>query len=204
LKEGQLPEPQKDLLVAPHGLLAPVLQMIDDEIETAKQGKPAYIGLRMNGLCDKSVMKKLIEASCAGVKIELLVRGICCLIPHVPDQTENIEIRSIVGRYLEHARVYFFGTPERMKIYLGSADLMPRNTVKRVEVCAPVKDPALRTRLYDEFRLQFEDPVKARYRTADGNYHLPENGDPTASSQEALHLAAYARAAAAEPDENQE
>ena len=109
-------------------------------------------------------------------------------------RTENIEVRSIVGRYLEHGRVYFFGAPERMRVYLGSADFMPRNTVKRVEICAPVKDAALRKRLYDEFRLQFDDPVKARCRTSDGDYHLPEGGNPAENSQEALHRAAYARA----------
>ena len=139
-------------------------------------------------------MEKLIEASCAGVRVELLVRGICCLIPQIPDQTENIAVRSIVGRYLEHGRVYIFGTQERMKVYLGSADLMPRNTEKRVEICAPVKDPALKQRLYDEFRLQFDDPVKARIRTADGDYHLPESSENAENSQETLHRAAYARA----------
>ena len=139
-------------------------------------------------------MDKLIEASCAGVRIELLVRGVCCLIPQVTGLTEHIEVRSIVGRYLEHGRVYIFGTPERMRVYLGSADFMPRNTQKRVEISAPVKDPSLKQRLYDEFRLQFDDPVKARIRTADGDYHLPEGGDPAQISQEILHRAAYARA----------
>ncbi len=194
LRDNKLPEPQKELLAAPYGLLEPVLEMIDDEIRHAQNGEDAYIGLRMNGLCDKTIMKKLIEASCAGVQIELLVRGICCLIPRIPDRTEHIEVRSIVGRYLEHGRVYFFGTPDRMRVYLGSADFMPRNTVKRVEICAPVKDAALRKRLYDEFQLQFHDPAKARYRTADGDYHLPEGGNPAENSQEALHRAAYERA----------
>ena len=194
LRDNKLPDPQKELLAAPYGLLEPVLEMIDDEIRHAQNGEDAYIGLRMNGLCDKTIMKKLIEASCAGVQIELLVRGICCLIPRIPDRTEHIEVRSIVGRYLEHGRVYFFGTPDRMRVYLGSADFMPRNTVKRVEICAPVKDAALRKRLYDEFQLQFHDPAKARYRTADGDYHLPEGGNPAENSQEALHRAAYERA----------
>ena len=204
LRENRLPDPQKELLVAPHGLLQPVLQMMDDEIAIAKNGMPAYIGLRMNGLCDKTIMKKLVEASCAGVKIELLVRGVCCLIPQIPDATENIEVHSIVGRYLEHGRVYLFGTPQRMRAYLGSADFMPRNTCKRVEVCAPVKNQALRERLYQEFRLQFDDPVKARFRTSDGTYHLPEGGNPAENSQEALHRAAYDRAHEAEQAEHQE
>ncbi|MBR4201316.1 MAG: polyphosphate kinase 1 [Oscillospiraceae bacterium] len=194
LKENRLPEAQQDLLVAPFGLLNPVLDMIDTEIAYAQEGKDAYIGLRVNGLCDKKIMEKLIEASCAGVKIELLVRSVCCLIPDVPHETEHIAVRSIVGRYLEHGRVYIFGTPDRMRVYLGSADMMPRNTVKRVEVCAPVKDDALKQRLYDEFKLQFNDPVKARIRTSDGEYHLPEGGNPADNSQEVLHRAAYERA----------
>ena len=194
LKKNTIPEPQQELLVAPHGLQSAVLDMIDSEIGHAHIGEPAYIGLRMNGLCDKKIMDKLMEASSAGVKIELLVRGICCLIPQLPGKTEHIEVRSIVGRYLEHGRVYIFGAPERMRVYLGSADFMPRNTEKRVEICAPVKDDALKKRLYDEFRLQFDDPVKARIRTADGDYHLPESGSQSLNSQEALHKAAYARA----------
>ena len=195
LRNNELPEPQQELLVAPFGLQSAVLDLIETEINHAKAEEPAYIGLRMNGLCDKKIMEKLIEASCAGVKIELLVRGICCLIPQIPDLTEHIEVRSIVGRYLEHARVYIFGTPDRMRVYLGSADFMPRNTEKRVEISAPVKDTALKKRLYEEFRLQFDDPVKARFRTADGDYHLPENGDLSQISQEVLHRAAYDRAA---------
>lgn len=194
LAENQLPQPQTDLLVAPFGLRSAVLEMIDAEIGHANIGEPAFIGLRMNGLCDKIIINKLIAASCAGVRVELLVRGICCLIPQIAGQTEHIAVRSIVGRYLEHARVYIFGTPERMQVYLGSADFMPRNTEKRVEICAPVKDAALKQRLYDEFRLQFEDPVKARIRTADGDYHLPESKASSQSSQEILHRAAYARA----------
>ena len=195
LRNNELPQPQAELLVSPYGLLPPVLEMIDAEIARAEAGGEGYIALRMNGLCDKTIMKKLVEASQAGVRIELLIRGICCLLPHVPEFTENLEVRSIVGRYLEHGRVYFFGTPDRMKVYLGSADFMPRNTVKRVEVCAPVKDPELKQRLFNEFQLQFNDPVKARRRTADGDYHLPENGNPADNSQEALHRAAYERAA---------
>ncbi|MBR6107017.1 MAG: polyphosphate kinase 1 [Oscillospiraceae bacterium] len=204
LCRNELPQPQTDLLVAPYGLLPPVLEMIDGEIAHAENGEEAYIGLRMNGLCDKTVMKKLVEASQAGVRIELLVRGICCILPRMPELTENIEVRSVVGRYLEHARVYFFGVPGRMKVYLGSADFMPRNTVKRVEVCAPVKDAELKERLYSEFKLQFNDPVKARYRTEDGEYHLPEGGNPADNSQETLHRAAYARAEQMEQQEEHE
>ncbi len=198
LREDSLPEPQTDLLVAPDGLRQPVLDMIDTEIAHAENGEDAYIGLRMNGLCDLTIMKKLIEASCAGVRIELLVRGICCLIPGIPEQTEHIAVRSIVGRYLEHARVYIFGTPDRAKVYLGSADFMPRNTENRVEICAPVKDAALRERICEEFALQFNDPVRARIRNSDGDYILPTGGDNKDCSQEELHRRAAARAEAAE------
>ena len=196
LREGKVPPAQEELLVAPDGLKPRVLDMIDREIDLAKQDLPAYIGLRMNGLCDRDIMKKLMDASNAGVKIEILVRGVCSLIPRIPDKTANIEIRSIVGRYLEHARVYIFGTPERMQVYLGSADFMPRNTESRVEICAPVKDTALKQRIYDEFLLQFHDTVKARYCDEDGEFHLPAGGNPAENSQEALHRAAYDRAAA--------
>ena len=195
LRDNRIPEPQTDLLVAPDGLRNRVIELIDLEIEAAAQGQPAYIGLRMNGLSDKAIIKKLIEASCAGVKIELLIRGICCVIPRIPEKTENIEVRSVVGRYLEHARVYIFGTPIRRNVYLGSADFMPRNTRRRVEICAPVKDEELKARICREFRIQFDDPVKARYRTEDGDYHLPEGGKPEENSQELLHKAAYQRAA---------
>ena len=194
LRRNELPQPQKELLVAPFGLRSRVIQLIDREIEAAHSGKNGYIGLRMNGLCDREIMKKLVEASCAGVTLELLVRGICALIPRIPDQTDHIEVRSIVGRYLEHARVYIFGSGEQSAVYIGSADLMPRNTKNRVEICAPVHDPKLKQRIYEEFRLQFDDPVKARYRTADGEYHLPEGNDGQTPSQEQLHLAAYRRA----------
>ncbi len=198
LKEGRLPDPQYDLLVAPNDLSNRVISKIEQETEHAQSGEPAYIGLRMNGLCDKPIMKKLVEASQAGVRVELLVRGICSIIPQVPGQTENIEVRSVVGRYLEHARVYIFGTEPRREVYLGSADFMPRNTKHRVEICAPVKDPALRQRIYGEFRLQFDDPVKARVRNAEGDYILPTGADPSLNSQEVLHRAAYERAAAME------
>lgn len=201
LREGRLPAPQTALLVAPFGLRDRVRKLIDREIEAAENGRPAYIGLRMNGLCDKGILKSLQEASCAGVRIELLVRGVCSIIPRIPEKTENIEVRSIVGRYLEHARVYIFGTPDRMQVFIGSADFMPRNTKRRVEICAPVRDESLKKRIYDEFQLQFHDPVKARYRTADGEYHLPEGGNPAENSQETLHRAAYARADAAAAEE---
>lgn len=195
LQENRLPQPMEALAVAPYGLQSRFLECMDGQIALAQQGKKAYIGMRMNGLCDKTIMKKLIEASCAGVTVELLVRGICCLIPGVEGQTENITVKSIVGRYLEHGRVYLFGAGADAAVYLGSADCMPRNTLRRVEVCAPVKDPALRERLTEEFRLQFEDPVKARVRRSDGEYVLPEAPVGAVDSQSALYALACNRIA---------
>ena len=108
--------------------------MIEEELIRAKSGEDAYIGLKLNSLTDKKIMDKLVEASCAGVNIEMVVRGICCLIPQVAGKTENIRVLSIVGRFLEHSRIYIFGVGERRRYYIGSADFMTRNTVKRVEV----------------------------------------------------------------------
>ncbi len=195
LLDGKLPDAQKNLLIAPHGLQDRLLEMIDEQIHLAENGRPAYIAMRMNGLCDKTIMKKLIDASCSGVRIELLVRGICCLLPEQEGLTENITIKSIVGRYLEHARVYIFGTGDDAKVYLGSADCMPRNTMRRVEVLAPVKDSILRQRLITEFELQFNDPVKARIRKADGDYLLPESQAEDVDSQSALYALACQRSA---------
>lgn len=193
LRNNEIPKPMEYLLAAPLGLRPRVIEHIHEEIAFAKAGKSAYIGLKMNGLCDKTIIQKLIEASQAGVKIELLIRGICCLLPNVPELTENIEIRSIVGRYLEHSRVYLFGTEERRAVYIGSADFMPRNTKKRVEICAPIRDAAIRRRICEEFSLQFNDPVKARIRLADGSYVRPQPKDDVLPSQEQLYLSAYQR-----------
>lgn len=195
LMQRELPQPLEQLLVAPYGLQKAVLAAIDEQITQAEQGNAAYIGLRLNGLCDKTIMKRLVDASCAGVKIELLVRGICCLIPGVEGLTENISVKSIVGRYLEHARIYIFGKGDNARVYLGSADFMPRNTMHRVEICTPVLDPDLRNRVIQEFELQFNDPVKARIRQADGDYLLPISSADAMDSQTQLHKNACARAA---------
>ena len=135
------------LLVAPRCLQNKVLSMIDEEIACAKEGKEAYIGLKMNSLTDKKIIDKLIEASQAGVKIDMVIRGICCLIPGVKGKTENIQVRSIVGRFLEHSRIYIFGTQEREKVYIASADFMTRNTLRRVEVATPIYDKDLKMQL---------------------------------------------------------
>ena len=162
------------LLVAPRCLQNKVLSMIDEEIACAKEGKEAYIGLKMNSLTDKKIIDKLIEASQAGVKIDMVIRGICCLIPGVKGKTENIQVRSIVGRFLEHSRIYIFGTQEREKVYIASADFMTRNTLRRVEVAAPVYDKDLKMQLEEMFITMLSDNQKARQEDSRGNYEIAE------------------------------
>lgn len=160
------------LLVAPRCLQSRILSMIDEEISYAKEGKEAYIGLKMNSLTDKKIIDKLIEASQAGVKIDMVIRGICCLIPGVKGRTENIQVRSIVGRFLEHSRIYIFGTQEREKIYIASADFMTRNTLRRVEVAAPIYDKDLKVQLEEMFITMLSDNQKARQEDSHGNYEI--------------------------------
>ena len=138
LSKGEVVEHTRHLLVAPKCLQNKVLDMLDEEIAHARNGEEAYAGFKLNSLTDKKIIDKLIEASEAGVKIDMIIRGICCLIPGVEGKTENIRIISIVGRFLEHSRIYIFGSKERRKYYIASADFMTRNTVRRVEVAAPV------------------------------------------------------------------
>ena len=194
LSMGETVESVDHLLVAPHCLQNKVIHMIDREIEHAKIGEPAYIGLKMNSLSDKKIMEKLIEASKAGVKIDMIVRGICCLIPGVKGETENIQVRSIVGRYLEHSRIYIFGTQGREKVYIASADFMTRNTVRRVEVAAPVYDPEIKMQLIEMFITMLSDNVKAREEDNKGNYKIPKNQDTPLNSQEFFYEQAYRNA----------
>lgn len=179
------------LLVAPNSLQQPVLDMIQGEIEHAKKGEASYIGIKVNSLTDKKIMDKLIEASKAGVHIDMVVRGICCLIPGVEGETENIHIRSIVGRYLEHSRIYIFGTGERDKIYISSADFMTRNTLRRVEVAAPVYDEKLKARIRNMFSVMLKDNVLARTELPDGRYEIIDDGNEKLNSQEYFIEEAY-------------
>lgn len=179
------------LLVSPKCLQQPILNMIQEEIEIAKSGKPAYIGLKMNSLTDKKIIDKLVQASKAGVKIDMVIRGISCLKPQVADETENIHIRSIVGRYLEHSRIYIFGTQERDKIYISSADFMTRNTLRRVEVAAPIYDEQLKLRIREMFITMLSDNVLARIEQADGNYKREETVETPLNSQEYFIEEAY-------------
>ena len=194
LLRGETIEETHVLLVAPKCLQNKVLAMIDDEICHAKKGEDAYVGIKINSLTDKVIIEKLVEASQAGVKIEMVVRGICCLIPGIPGYTENIKIVSIVGRFLEHSRIYRFGTPEREKIYIASADFMTRNTIRRVEVAAPVLDDTLRARLDEMFDTMMKDDEKGKELTADGDYVDRDISEEKLDSQELFYETAYKNA----------
>ena len=191
LSKGEVVEHSEHLLVAPKCLQNKVLAMLDEEIAHARNGEEAYAGFKLNSLTDKKIIDKLIEASEAGVKIDMVVRGICCLIPGVEGKTENIRIISIVGRFLEHSRIYIFGSRERRKYYIASADFMTRNTVRRVEVAAPVYDERLQNKLQDMFDTMLEDNQKARYLGADGNYQRVINEHAPLNSQEYFYAQAY-------------
>ncbi len=195
LAMGETVEDMDHLLVAPKCLQNKVLAMIDTEIEHAKAGEPSYIGLKMNSLTDKRIIDKLAEASCAGVHVDMIVRGICCLIPEVEGKTENIHIISIVGRFLEHSRIYIFGTQERAKIYIASADFMTRNTLRRVEVAAPIEDPDIRMQIQEMFVTMLSDNRKARKMNSKGNYKIEESDNAPLNSQEVFLQQAYANAA---------
>ena len=195
LAMGQVMEKTNHLLVAPKCLQNKILEMIDTEIEHAHLGEDAYIGAKINSLTDKAIISKLIEASQAGVKIDLIVRGICCLVPQVPGFTENINIISIVGRFLEHSRVYIFGTGERQRVYISSADFMTRNTLRRVEIAVPIYDEGIRRIITDMFKIMLTDNIKARVQGADGIYRKRSTEGEMINSQEYFYAQAYKNAA---------
>ena len=170
LLRGETVEETHLLLVAPKCLQNKVLDMIEEEIQHVKNGEEGYIGIKINSLTDKVIISKLVEASQAGVKIEMIVRGICCLIPGVKGYTENITVISIVGRFLEHSRIYRFGTKERENVYIASADFMTRNTLRRVEVAAPVLDERLKNQLDWMFETMMKDDEKGKCLTEKGIY----------------------------------
>ena len=167
---GEFVEETNYLLVAPKCMKSKILNYMDKEIEIARAGGKAYVGAKINSLTDKEIIDKLIECSKAGVRVEMIVRGICCLIPGVKGHTENISVISIVGRYLEHSRVYIFGTPDRDNIYISSADFMTRNMERRVEIAAPIYDDSIKTRIRNMFHIMECDTVKSRQLCSDGNY----------------------------------
>ena len=194
LLKGETVEKTDLLLVAPKCLQNRVLEMIDEEIARAKQGEESYIGIKINSLTDKAIITKLVEASQAGVKIEMIVRGICCLVPGIEGYTENIKVVSIVGRFLEHSRIYRFGTKEREKVYLASADFMTRNTIRRVEVAAPVLDDTLKERLDWMFETMMKDNEKGKCLNASGKYVDRESNGTKLNSQELFYAMAYSNA----------
>jgi len=180
---GEVMEETKYFMVAPKCLRSKILDKIDVQIARARNGQSAYVGAKMNSLTDKVIIEKLIEASCAGVRIELVVRGACCFIAGVPGKTENVAIRSIVGRYLEHSRIYLFGE-EDPEVYIASADFMTRNTTRRVEVATPVFDEDIKERVIRIFRVLMADNVKARMQLADGTYTHVKSGEEPLNAQE--------------------
>ena len=191
LLRGEVVEETNVLLVAPKCLQNKVLAMIDEEIAHVKNGEEGYVGVKINSLTDKVIIDKLIEASQAGVKIEMIVRGICCLIPEVKGYTENIKVISIVGRFLEHSRIYRFGTKDREKVYIASADFMTRNTVRRVEVAAPIFDEEIKKRIDWMFETMLNDDEKGKCLTAKGIYEGRGLNAMTLNSQEMFYAMAY-------------
>ncbi|MCD7818290.1 MAG: polyphosphate kinase 1 [Lachnospiraceae bacterium] len=190
---GETVEQMEHLLVAPKCLQNRVIDMIDDEIREKKEGREAYIGVKINSLTDKQIIDKLIEASEAGIRVDMIIRGINCIQSGIKGKTDNIHIISIVGRYLEHSRIYIFGCGEREKLYISSADFMTRNTLRRVEVAAPVYDPDIRRRLHEMFDIMLRDNVKARDQLPDGSYlkRTASDGEDLLNAQEYFVANAY-------------
>lgn len=205
LSLGNLRGDYRFLGVAPVGLKPLIMRGLDREIQRALAGEPARVFFKLNSLTDREVIDKIAEASCAGVRVDMIIRGISCLKPGVPGKTENVHVRSIVGRFLEHARVYAFGVDSDM-IYLSSADMMTRNTEHRVEIAFPVLDPTCRALVHEYMGMQLQDNVKARSLTSDGTWVPVERaeGEKPFNSQEALLERAYRTAEAAAQQRAQE
>lgn len=191
LAMGEVVEETDHLLVAPKCLQNKILSKMDNEIKKVKNGKAAYIGAKINSLTDKKIIDKLAEASNAGVQIELIVRGICCLIPGINGETENIKVISIVGRYLEHSRIYIFGTEPDCEVYISSADYMTRNTLHRVEVGVPIYDERIKVQILEMFNIMVNDNVKARHELSDGTYVKNKTDGEQLNSQEYFYKKAY-------------
>lgn len=178
------------LWVAPSNLKSSILKEIDDQINLAKQHQPARIRIKMNSFTDLDIIRKISEASIAGVKIEMVIRGICCLLPGIENATDNVTIHSIVGRYLEHSRIYCFGDQKDVQVYIASADCMTRNTEKRVEIGCPIQDETLKNQILEYFNLLMNDNVKARKLNSNGHYEqIESNNVPLDSQEECMNLA---------------
>jgi polyphosphate kinase len=174
------------LIVAPFDMSRRLIGFIERERDHGVAGRPARMIIKLNALVDQEVIEKLYEASCAGVKIDLIIRGICCLRPGVPGLSDNIRVVSVVGRFLEHSRVYYFANDGNPVLYLSSADWMPRNFIRRVEVAFPIEDPTLRKEIIDEILPRYlKDTVKARELRSDGTYVRlhPREGEEASQAQ---------------------
>jgi polyphosphate kinase len=186
------PESWNKLLVAPYWLKNAFYAMIDREIEHAKEGKEARIIAKMNSLNHKGIIQKLYEASMAGVKIDLIVRGICCLKPGIPGISDNITVRSIVGQFLEHSRIFYFYNNGAEDIFLGSADWMNRNLERRVEIVFPVEDESLKAQVKEVLEISLADTMQARICQEDGTYHrVDRRGKVALNSQDYFIKWAY-------------
>jgi polyphosphate kinase len=159
-----------ELFVAPYYFKNNLLALMDWEIEKAKRMEASGIIIKTNSLTDKDIIKKLQEASNAGVQVKLIIRGICCLLPDIQGKSENISVISIVGRFLEHSRIYCFGAGKDSRVYIGSADMMTRNMVKRVEIACPIFDTDIKEEIFQMLKVLSSDNVKARLLTSQGTY----------------------------------
>ena len=178
---GNLDGVYNHLIVSPTSLKQKVLQLMDEEIAKGKDGR---ILMKMNSVTDMDFIRKTAQASQAGVKVQLIVRGICCILPGIPGKTDNLHVTSIVGRFLEHPRVFVFGSGSDAKVYIGSADMMTRNTENRVEVACPIYDETIRRRLIHDLKVMLSDNVKAREMTSDGTYRKKNTGEKAVNAQE--------------------
>ena len=178
---GNLDGVYHHLIVSPTSLKQKVLVLMDEEIAKGERGR---IVMKMNSVTDMDFIRKTAEACQAGVHVDLLVRGICCILPGIAGRTENLRVTSIVGRYLEHPRVFVFGTGADAKVYIGSADMMTRNTEKRVEVACPIYDEGIRRRLMHDLKVMLADNVKARQMDSDGTYRKKKQDGTPVNAQE--------------------
>jgi polyphosphate kinase len=190
----------KHLVASPMGIKRKYLRLIGDEIANHFDKGNGHIIIKMNSFTDKDVLDALVDASQAGVKVDLLVRGLCCMIPGIKDVSENIKIHSIVGRFLEHSRIYYFFANGEEKIYIASADMMTRNTEKRVELACPIYDPKIKEEIKAILAICLSDNVKARAMHEDGDYHHVKHQAPLINSQMSLYQRAYDEAEAEFPD----
>jgi len=202
MSTGNLFGKYEELLVAPVNLKQSILRMIEGQIKKGSQGR---IIMKMNSVTDIDYIKKIAEASKAGVKIDLIVRGICCILPGIEGETENLRVTSIVGRYLEHPRIFSFGSGNEQRLYIGSADMMTRNTEKRVEVSCPIYDKEIKARLNHILEVMLTDNVKARRLTSDGSYEkiAKDNQGVLIDSQQVfMNEALQAERTEAKPDKS--